>query len=297
MQLKNTLTLAMALAAGLHAPARAESVETAVDRETTLLVEVHSGTLIVQTWDRDFVEMQAWGDEPLQLDLRKRGRRLRGTVEGGHGHPVEADVEVRMPAWMPLEVEGRELDCEIESLSASIEARVLGGDLLIQGGRGRIRVHSVHGSVTLRGSSGQIDIHATNDDIRMHDVEGQIIAETVHGDIRIEGARSREVELVSTSGDLLYDGAIERDGEYFFSTHEGDVRLAIPPDTSALLEIETYKGEVQVQGASLEAALVEVRRDREYRAELGEGQARVRIQNFNGNVELYDLKRGRRKDG
>jgi len=278
-------------------PAAAESIEIDVGRDTTLLLEVHSGTLIVQTWDRDQVQMQAWADDDVDLDLSRRGRRIRGTIKGEYGHPVDADVEVRIPKWMPLEIKGRDLDCELEGLEASVDARVLGGDLLIDGGRDRIRVRSVHGSVTLRGSSGLIDIHATNEDIRMRDVSGEIVAETVHGDIRIEGALVTAVELVSTSGDIIYDGTIDREGEYFLSTHDGDIRLAVPPDTSALLEIETYEGGVYASGAEIEQALVEVRRDREFRAELGDGQARVRLQNFNGDIELYDRKRGRSKGG
>ena len=47
----------------------------------------------------------------------------------------------------------------------------------------------------------------------------------------------------------------------------------------------------------IEQALEEVRRDREYRAELGSGEARIRIRNFSGDIELYDLKRGRAKKG
>jgi hypothetical protein len=288
--------LAMALLLLPHS-AQAERAEVAVDRESTLLLELHSGTLIVQTWDQDVVEMQAWGDDELRIELRQRGSRVRGTVTREHGHPVDADVEVFLPEWMPIEIEGRDLDCEIEAAESDVEVRVLGGDLLVQGGGGRVRVRSVHGSVTLRGTRGDIDIHATNDDIRMRDVEGAIVAESVHGDIRIEGARAEIAELVTTSGDVLYDGSIDRDGDYFFSTHQGDIRVAIPPDTSALVEIETYDGDVIVHGAALEQALVEVKRDREFRAELGSAEARVRIRNFSGDVELYDLKRGRGKDG
>lgn len=294
-QTRITLLVALLLTA-LAVPAAAGRAKVDVDRDATLFLELNSGTLIVQTWDEDSVQLEAFGDEELRVDLGKRGRRVHGTVSGAHGHPVEADVEVRVPVWMPLEIEGRELDTELEQPGADVEIRVLGGDLLLQGGRGHVRIRSVHGSVTLRGTTGEIDVHATNEDIRMHDVEGSILAESVHGDIRIEGARTAHVELVTTSGDVLYDGSIDDEGDYFFSTHDGDVRLTVPPDTSALVEIETFDGAVNVHGPRLEQALVEVRRGREYRAELGEAQARVRIRNFQGDVELYDLKSGRDKD-
>lgn len=281
----------------LPAAVQAERAELAVGRGASLLLELDSGTLIVQTWDKDIVEMQAWGDDKLRTDLRKRGSRVVGGVSGEYGHQVEADIEVRIPRWMPVEVEGRELECEIEAGDASVEVRVLGGDLLVQGGRERLKVRSVHGSVTLRGTRGEIDVHATNEDIRMHDVEGEIIAESVNGDIRIEGALATGVELITTSGDILYDGSIQPQGEYLFDTHHGDVRVGIAPETSALIEIETYEGDVEARGAELDRALVEVKRGREYRVELGQGEARVRIRNFSGGIELYDLKGGRQKGG
>ena len=297
MHLMRTLPAVLALTLVLPLAAHAERSELAVERGTALLLNLDSGTLIVQTWDKDLVEMQAWGDEGLRIDLRKRGRRAQGTISGEYGHPVQADVEVRVPVWMPIEIEGRDLDCEIEAVDNEVEVRVLGGDLLIQGGRDRVKVRSVHGAVTLRGTRGDIDVHATNEDIRMRNVEGDIIAESVNGDIRIEGAVSTTAELVTTSGDILYDGVILSDGDYFFDTHHGAIRLGIPPETSALIEIETYDGDVSTQGAELDQALVETRRGREYRAELGQGEARVRLRNFSGDIELYDLKGGRRKGG
>ena len=296
MYLKRILILVTAFLVTAPSVAVAKRMDIAVDRGTSLLLDLHSGTLIVRTWSEDRVEMSARGDDELDLVLQKRGRRVLGTVEGEHGHPVEADIEVRMPEWMAIEVEGRELDCEIEGAGAEIEIRVLGGDVLIFGGRNRIKIRSVHGSVTLRDASGEIDIHATNEDIRLRDVEGTIVAESVHGDIRIEGARATSAELITTSGDILYDGSIDRDGDYFLSTHDGDIRLTVAPDISALVEIETFQGGVIAHGAVLEQALIEVRRDREYRLELGESRARVRIQNFSGDIELYDLKRGRNKE-
>jgi len=295
MHIKNPLSLAFGLLLVLPFTAHAESTELQVERGTSLLLELHSGTLIVQTWEKDVVEMQAWGDDEIRIDLRKRGQRVRGTVSGEYGHPIEADIEVRVPEWMSLEVEGRDLECEIEAGDTEVEARVLGGDMLIQGGRGHVKVRSVHGSVTLRGTRGDIDVHATNEDIRMRDVEGDIIAESVNGDIRIEGAIATTAELVTTTGDILYDGSIMADGDYFFDTHHGDVRVSVPPETSALIEIETYEGEVENRGAEIGEALVEVKRGREFRAELGQGEARVRIRTFSGDVELYDVKGGHRK--
>jgi hypothetical protein len=296
MYLKRILPLAAAFLIIAPTVATAERMDIAVNRDTSLLLDLHSGTLIVRTWDEDRVEMTAWGDDKLDLVLQKRGRRVLGEVSGEYGHPVEADIEVQMPEWMAIEVEGRELDCEIENAGSSVEVRVLGGDLLISGGRGRIKIRSVHGSMALSDAAGEIDIHATNEDIRLRDVEGTILVESVHGDIRLEGARATSAELVTTSGDILYDGSIDRDGDYFLSSHDGNIRLTVAPDISALVEIETFEGEVNAHGAALEQALVEIRRDREYRLELGEAQARVRIQNFSGSIELYDLKRGRNKE-
>jgi len=298
MHLKHPLYLAFGLLFAIPLTAHAETTELEVERGSTLLLELHSGTLIVQTWDEDTVELQAWGDDDdVRIDLRKRGQRVLGTVSGEHGHQIEADIEVRIPEWMPLEVEGRDLDCEIEAGDTAVEARVLGGDMLVQGGRGRVKVRSVHGSVTLRGTRGDIDVHATNEDIRMRDVEGDIIAESVNGSIRIEGAIATTAELITTSGDILYDGSILSEGDYFLDTHHGDIRMSVPPETSALIEIETYEGEVETRGTEIGDALEEVKRGREFRAELGQGEARVRIRTFSGDVELYGAKGGHRKRG
>jgi hypothetical protein len=295
MRVLSQLALGAALSLLLPLPARAESVDLEVDRDAELSLELNSGTLLVQTWDEDRILLEAWADEPLDLDLRQRGSRVSGRVEGIRGHPVSADVEVHMPRWMAVDMSARDMPSEFTGIEAPIEVRLLAGDLLIEGGRERIRVRSVQGAVNIRNASGDIDIHSTNEDIRLRDVEGSIIAESVHGDIKIEAAAVTDAELVTTSGDVFYDGLIDRNGDYLFETHGGDVRIAIPPDTSALVLIETFDGEVFAHGATLEGALKELRRGREFQAELGDAHARIRIRNFNGDVELYDLKRGRGK--
>ena len=73
---------------------------------------------------------------------------------------------------------------------------------------------------------------------------GDIEVSGTSGDITVRDARSRRVQVKVVSGDIRYEGTLGDGGRYDFSTHSGDVRLVVPRDSRAALDVRTFNGDV-----------------------------------------------------
>ncbi len=91
------------------------------------------------------------------------------------------------------------------------------------------------------------------------------------------------VEATTLDGDIVFDGQVGPRGNLSLVTHSGDVTLRLPADFGGRFEVSTIDGNfesefpVRVGGVGAGQAL---------RFELGNGQARILIQNFDGDIRL-----------
>ena len=104
--------------------------------------QVHHAVLLGDVEDQPAVQVHGAAHhgqvhQPVQVvvhTIQTLGReREVDTIVLATGFETQKYVSV-------IDVEGRDLDCEIEAVDNEVEVRVLGGDLLIQGGRDRVRV-------------------------------------------------------------------------------------------------------------------------------------------------------------
>lgn len=260
-----------------------------------LVVEQTIGSLVIVGWDRDEIRVEADFDpEDLELDVRDRGLRFLVQLVGKRGLQGYGELELRVPRWIPIDIEGHEVDVEVEGVDAEIEVDLVGGDVFVQGGKGVVNVKSVHGGIEIHDAEADFDLGSTHEDIELRDCEGDVRIESVNGDVRMEGMKTGRLEIETTQGDVLLDGTLDAEGDYFISTHAGDVAVSIPPDADMSITMETYHGDVQ---SGVGAELEELRRGKRYRLVLGDGRGRMVIESFQGDITLYDPKGGRRKRG
>lgn len=271
--------------------------EVEVEPGSRLEIELHDGDIEVVAHDGNELHIFAEfdGDE-VEAGLQQRGSRWRLVFRGKPGVAKDVDCEIRMPSGMALQVRGYDLDLEVEGLRAAIGLESIQGDIWVRGGREEVDLVSVHGSVSLSGAEGRIRAISTNDDIELRDCQGRIVAETVNGDIRLGNARSDDVQAVTVNGDILYDGSIEERGQYSFSTHHGDIVVGMLPTASAKVSVATWSGEVRSDYDFDRVDRVDGPGKR-FHLQLGSGSAELRLESFDGDVELYDPKGGRGKRG
>lgn len=253
-----------------------------------------TGMVLVQGSSGDAVEVEADYHDDAYVEVRSTKRTVYVEVLSDHGRPGEVELTVRIPKWVEVRIEGMELEVEVIGVEAPVDVEVLSGDVLVEGGRDEVNILSVHGRVEVRGAIAELDLESTNEDIRVRDCEGRLSASSVNGDLRVENLRSEEVDVVTTRGDIVFDGDFSAVGDYNFSTHGGDVVLTIPRDASLAVDVSTYRGELD---QDFDVEVSRSQKGKRSRFTLGDGEGRLHIETFDGDISLYDAKRGRGKRG
>lgn len=214
----------------------------ALDRSGTVDLTLVSGEIRVTSWNRNQVKISAYSERGI-LDLDASSSHVSLDVRSQRGHMGDTRYEVTIPATARLLL--RSVSGEISARGASeLEAHSVSGDIEIQDVRGRTTLGSVSGSVTGTSIGGNVRAETVSGDVTLENVTGDIEAETVSGDVELTGARSSFVRLNSTSGDAHYEGNIDPKGRYDFHSYSGDVRLALPANTGAMVSVETFSGDI-----------------------------------------------------
>ncbi len=254
------------------------------------------GAVTVSGWDRNEVAISgSLGDGAKQL-----------SIDGGADHLV---IKVQPPdkqGWFSWGADSRMGDTvldlkvprgaelKIEVVSADVALTGVGGRLLdINSVSGKVRlesdakeieVDSVSGNIDLTGKAERGHLETVSGNIRARGLGGTLKFETVSGDVDAENGDYRELSAGTVSGDINLRGKPVKDARIDVETMSGDVHLYVPTDVSAHLRATTFSGSIRSDfgkvkdedhgpGSSLDATA-------------GEGDARVNLQTFSGDIEV-----------
>ena len=151
------------------------------------------------------------------------------------------------------------------------------------GGAGHIALKSVEGDVTLEKGRGRAELSSVNSGVTVKGHDGELTAETVNGEIALEDVRGTAVEASTVNGDVLYDGELRDGGRYQFTTHNGDITVALPAQPSVSVSVTTYSGEFD---SSFPVKVVSSHRNRRMRFTLGSGASELELESFQGAIRL-----------
>jgi hypothetical protein len=103
------------------------------------------------------------------------------------------------------------------------------------------------------------------------------------GDLLLEDIQAETVRVEAQDGDVTFSGTITSGGDYGFFLHDGDATIAIPDETSARVSVSTFDGEFR---SDFTVQVDRLRSGRELDFVLGSGEARLRIEVFDGEIRL-----------
>ena len=258
-----------------------------VAKGTRLVLTNNAGEVIVRSWDRDQVRIQASHSEREKIDAQTTDATLRVRSRGARGPSSLVDYQVTVPRWMAVNLTGTYLEATIEGTAAEVTVETVHGGVRVVGGSGAISVKSIMGTISVEKASGRVQATTVNESIRMANVTGDMTAETTNGDIVITNAQSSSLEASTVNGDVTFNGAIRDSGAYRLTTHGGDIRVGLGGANNATVFVRTFQGDfhadfpVQLpEGQSARSG------SKRFNFTLGSGSARLELQSFNGDIVL-----------
>lgn len=269
-----------------------------VTRGMRLSLENFAGEVEVHAWDKSSVRVDARHPRGTTVQIDRKTDTLEIKASRQREGFGSIDYEISVPSWMPLRLTGTFLFVSVEGVQADIQIETVQGDVDVRGGSGSISLKSIEGDVTLDSAKGRMELSSAEGDVTVTDCAGEVTAETLEGTIRMTRVSATIVEASTIDGDIVYDGTVAGQGQYRFTTHDGNVWLRIPETTGASVSIRTYDGRfessfpVQPPG--------DFKRGRRVTFTLGKGGSEIDIEAFDGQIRLLKtgepLPEGKKKD-
>ena len=277
-------TMITALLTGLLAsgPTPADTI-VQVRRGDVIVIQNFYGDLDVRTWDRSEVGIEFEERRGAPFTIDRAGGRIEVRASDRKGRERNRSYVVSVPAWLEVEIRGRELDVTVEGLDAALAVTTREGDISIRDHSGEVVARTLEGVLEVRRSSGRFDLTSLDDDVSLVDVEGELYIDANDGDIDLVNVDAGIVSASTVDGNIDFSGTIYPDGEYELVTHDGDISFAVQADVEASVSVATYDGEFETE---FPIVLQRLESGRELSFELGGGGARVRLQAFDGAIRL-----------
>jgi DUF4097 and DUF4098 domain-containing protein YvlB len=157
---------------------------------TRLVLNNNAGEVVVRTWDRDQVRVQATHSDRDKIDVQTAEMTLRIRARAARGPSSLVDYQITVPRWMPVNLAGTYLEATIEGTTAEVSVETTHGNVRVVGGSGNISARSVEGLITVDKATGKVTAFSVNEGIRIMNVSGDVSAETTNGDIVVENAQT-----------------------------------------------------------------------------------------------------------
>jgi DUF4097 and DUF4098 domain-containing protein YvlB len=261
--------------------------EQPVTKGTRLVMSNNAGEVIVRSWDRDVVRVQASHSPRERVDIQTAEQTLRIRSRTERGPAGLVDFQITVPRWMPVNLSGTYLEATIEGTSAEVTVETVNGNIQVVGGSGAVSVRSVAGRITVQKASGRVQATTVNEGIRLLGVAGDMTAETTNGDIVIENAQTSSLEASTVNGDITFNGTVRDNGAYRLTTHSGDVRVGLGGAANATVFVRTFQGDFD---SDFPIQLPDGQSNRSgslrFNFTIGTGSARIEVQSFNGDINL-----------
>jgi Toastrack DUF4097 len=184
----------------------------------------------------------------------------------------------------------------VKSISGNISVRDIQGGLTLETISGTVRIANAGRTASGRSISGDIELVDTK-------VEGTLEAGTISGTVRLRHvtARSLTVNSVSgnveledltvervgaqvISGDIAFVGDLQPNGRYEFTSHSGNVRVAIPAGTGFQIEASSFSGSINTDIPITMSGGQRGGRSRALRGSANGGGASLDLTTFSGTI-------------
>lgn len=245
-----------------------------------------SGDIIVTGWSRNEARIKAWSERG-QLRFSASSSRIMIEAQSRRGRMGETRYELSIPQGARVILQSTSGDISSSDVNGPADVRTTSGDITLQGASGHVQISTTSGDIQASRLKGDIEVDAVSGEFDVEDVEGTIRVETVSSDIVLRNIKVREATASTVSGEVVFDGAVAKDGRYDFRSHSGNVTVRIPANASAHFQVETYSGELDSDfPITLMPGDRSRSRPRRFEFNIGSGDSRIIAETFSGDILL-----------
>lgn len=242
-----------------------------------------SGNIIVTGWNKPEVKIFAT-IESGYFDASFSTSRVRIQARSRHSRMGRQQIEISVPIGTEVHTSTVSGNIAVRGSAGLVQVNTVSGDIEVRDAADGADMHTVSGDMRAEGLRGRIRVNSVSGDIQLDNVNGDVRGKTVSGELTVRGSLA-SLEFESVSGGFTFRGDIRADGSYNVNTHSGDLRLTLPGNLAANLDVKTFSGDLRTEfPLTLEPGERVGRRGREMRTSINGGGPRISLSTFSGDI-------------
>jgi DUF4097 and DUF4098 domain-containing protein YvlB len=256
-------------------------------------IEIISGRIELTGWDRDELSIVASGRGADSL-----------VIEADHDR-VSVRAKRRFFSWAPWLDKAGVADLKVSlpkgsrvfarTYNGPIIAREVGGHITLYSANGGIEVtgapreanlETINSGISLAGRDTRVEARTINGSIDLSGVAEEVRASTMNGSIEVVGGLVHRIDLETLSGSIDLAVSLDLKASVRAKSMNGKLSFELPAATSARFEAKTFRGSIESDFTATSTSSRRHGPSNELRFDTGEASARVRMETFNGDVEI-----------
>jgi DUF4097 and DUF4098 domain-containing protein YvlB len=270
------------LCSGLPAAAAGQHLEKhfAVNaRPVVVIHNVANGRIEVKSWKNAEVDVAAsQTSDKIGFDMEQAGDRIDVTANILDAAAPALELEASLQLTVPEETE-----LQLKTETGLIYVEQVMGDMTLE---------SVAGDVHLREVSGYIIVSTKAGSLVCTQCAGKLKFDSVSGSAQILQPGLTNVNLMTTTGNILFDGDFVRTGIYTMKSGKGLVEVRFSGNDSFDLKAETHLGTVDNRAAaylkpdSHGVKHIASKFTKGLFGTVGQGLAKVELSSYSGTIRI-----------
>ena len=256
--------------------------------DASIRITNSAGVTRVIGWDRDSIA--ATGSLPKGASfyfggkgqVAKLGVERQDETVAGPG----AVLEVRVPRNAKVYIKSVSATIEASGLSGELEGTSVGGGIRVDAALKLLVAESMEGNLDVRGRNEVTRLRGGSGTVTLSGATGDLRVSSVGGPIAVTGGSITRAHLETVSGAIGYDGVVGSRGTLEAVTHSGDVMLRLPTDISAEFELESFDGVIDPGFLAKSAGPPASRKGRLVSFVTREGGSTILVRTFKGNIRV-----------
>ncbi|MCK9425126.1 MAG: DUF4097 domain-containing protein [Ignavibacteriaceae bacterium] len=257
-----------------------------------LKVETQSGSVKIETWDKNEVYIKVYGNnkakEKLEFKFQDEdwgvsivSKRKDSFWGFNWGHSLRVRFEIMVPKSYNAKVSTSGGNIGVKNLSGNIDGKTSGGDLKLYDNMGNTNVSTSGGDIIVKNNNGNTKASTSGGDISVVDFNGDLEVSTSGGDVELKGGKAR-IDASTSGGDIKLDYWGENLG-IDLSTSGGDIDVYLPADFNAKANLKTSGGSISCELTTNNVIKISSSR---FEADLNKGGKSLICRTSGGDIEV-----------
>jgi DUF4097 and DUF4098 domain-containing protein YvlB len=215
--------------------------------------------------------------DKVAIDIEQVGDRIdisaTSLATSSDPHEVEANFQLTVPEQTEL---------QLRTQTGLIYVEQVNGDMKLQSVAGDIHLKEVSGYIIVKTTSGSLVCTQCGGKLEFNSISGgaQVLQPTLTG-----------INLMTMTGNILYDGDFIRTGVYSMNSGRGLVEVRFSGNDSFDLTTKSLTGTVDNQAAEFlkpdsHTSRKEIRNYQKHQGTVGQGLAKVELSSYSGTIRI-----------